>query len=170
MRKLREARPAIHLSAKLRTEDGWGQVTIANMSSRGLLLKSPFPPGRNTFIEIRHRGETIVGRVVWSNGTRCGVRTQDPINIDALLGKAPIGVQKAGERRSTAAHQLQVKARQLPSVTPEASQRSARAFTWIVMAAVGAAGAVMAAELVATSLVNPFARANTALTTRSHNR
>ena len=62
--KPREERRNIFLRARLRSEHGWADVTIGNVSSRGVMLHCTAPLQRNSFIEVRHRSVCIVGRVV----------------------------------------------------------------------------------------------------------
>ncbi len=82
--------------ARMRRGTGWGDVTIHNMSSRGLLATADeeFRPG--TVIEIRRIHHIIVGRVVWAKGQYFGVRTQDKIDIDGIVSAKP-PAQEAGD-------------------------------------------------------------------------
>jgi hypothetical protein len=62
-KRAREERRTIFLKARLRTDAGWSAVSIGNISLRGLMFRAQTPPPRGSFIEIRHRSTTIVGRV-----------------------------------------------------------------------------------------------------------
>lgn len=42
-------------------------------------------PQRGTYVEIVGENLTIVARVVWSNGHRFGVRTNEPIDVSATI-------------------------------------------------------------------------------------
>ena len=139
----REERRNIFLRARLRSEHGWADVTIGNVSSRGLMLHCTAPLQRNSFIEVRHRSVCIVGRVVWASGAKCGVRTQDSVAVGELLPDGPPKRGKPGEERRAAARAPEVR-RRPAAETAEASRRFARAFDWtIIVLAAGAAGAFM---------------------------
>lgn len=73
------------IRARMLTGTSWHDVCILNASPRGLGIQSAQPPTRGTYVEIRRGRQTIIGRVVWSNGHRSGLRSQDPIFISALL-------------------------------------------------------------------------------------
>ena len=103
--KPREERRTTFLRARIRTEHGWSDVTIGNVSSRGLMLQAGASLQRNCFIEIRHGNACIVGRIVWARGVKCGVRTQDAVDIAALLSRAPAERATPGEERRAAPRQ-----------------------------------------------------------------
>jgi hypothetical protein len=95
--KPRELRRTVILKAQMRVADGWRAVTICNVSSRGLMAKCSAPPAKGAYIELRHRGVHIVGRVAWSQGLRFGVRAQDNIDIASLLDQSPLnGIRTRG--------------------------------------------------------------------------
>ena len=56
-----------------------------NISSRGLGLSAAAPPEAGTYVEIRRGRHVIVARVVWTQGLRFGVHTQDPVPVEALI-------------------------------------------------------------------------------------
>ncbi len=74
--KQREPRRKVLVRARMRCGTGWGDVTIHNMSSRGLLATAPEEHRTGEVIEIRRIHQIIVGRIVWQNGPFFGVRTQ----------------------------------------------------------------------------------------------
>jgi hypothetical protein len=143
--KPREERRKTFLRARMRSERGWADVTIANVSSRGLMLQCVAPVERNSFIEVRYCNVCIVGRVVWVGGWRCGVRTQDALDMAALLSQSPAQKRKPGvERRATARAQVAAPRGGIGEIS-DRSRRFARAFDWTIMVlAAGAAGAFMA--------------------------
>jgi hypothetical protein len=161
--KPREDRRKTFLRARMRSECGWADVTIANVSSRGLMLQCVAPIERNSFIEVRYRNVCIVGRVVWVGGWRCGVRTQDVLDTDALLSPSPARPRAPGEERRTAPRFVDSRHCLDADRIAEGSKRFARAFEWTVMVmAAGAAGAFMAQSAWAV-LDAPLSRAQTAL-------
>jgi hypothetical protein len=160
--KHREDRQRTFLRARMRSDSGWSDVTIGNVSSRGLMLQCTTPLRRNCFIEVQHREVCIVGRVVWSSDTRCGVRTQDAVDLSELLAQAPPRLRRAGEERRKRSRRLE-SLRVHPGEVAEASKRFARAFDWTVMIlAAGVAGVVMA-HTAWTVLEEPVAQVGTAL-------
>jgi hypothetical protein len=161
--KPREERRKTAVRARLRTDRGWSDVTIGNVSSRGLLLLCVTPLPRNSFIEVRHHSVCIVGRIVWTHGVKCGVRTQDTVDIAGLLSQTPQKRRAPGEERRVA-RDRQLRARpSAPEETAAASRRFARVFDWTIMVVVaGAAGAFMAQAAYA-ALEAPMARVTTVL-------
>ena len=162
--KPREERRKTYLRARLRTDRGWSDVTIGNVSSRGLLIQCMTPLPRNSFIEVRHRNQCIVGRIVWTHGAKCGVRTQDLVDIAGLLSQAPQKRREPGEERRAAPRGRQLRVRpRAPEETAAASRRFGRAFDWAIMTlAAGAAGAFMA-QAAWAALGAPLAKVTTAL-------
>lgn len=160
----REERRTIFLKVRLRGDDGWRDVTIGNVSSRGLMLRGVSLPPKGAFIEVRHRSVSIIGRVVWAHGSRCGVRTQDAIDVAALLSQSPVQPRKAQlERRQVTrvrhapapAHALAARA--------EASKHFARIFDWVLMATGGAFAAAAVAGAAAAAIEHPMGQVRTAL-------
>lgn len=148
--------------ARMRSEQGWSDVTIANASSRGLMLQSTAPLQRNAFIEVRHGSVCIVGRIVWSSGPKCGVRTQDPVDVGVLLSPAPDkGHPTQAERRS--APRPSEKRRPPADELAESSSRFARAFDWIVMTLLACGVGGFMAHAAWTALDAPLAQVTAAL-------
>jgi hypothetical protein len=86
------------LPATMRAKGSPESVLIRDASKRGLLLEADRPPPRGTYIEIKRDSVSLVGRVVWCNGSAFGIRTSDDTN---LLGKtAKITVSWKAERSS----------------------------------------------------------------------
>lgn len=153
--KKRDQRRTISLTVQLRHEDGWFDVTIADVSSRGLMIKSARPPNRGTFIEVCHRSVRVVGQVVWSTGNRFGVRTQDPIDLEAL-SQGAIAPMKRGGERGTVPRSATVAQRTTDIELTQASKRFAVVFNWVVVAAAGALAAALVADVALTTLKAPL--------------
>ena len=60
--RTREQRRTVALTARLRSDDGWYDVTIGNVSSRGMMLRGRALPAKGEFIEIRQRSVVVIGR------------------------------------------------------------------------------------------------------------
>jgi hypothetical protein len=162
--KQREERKTVFVRARLRTDHGWSDVTIGNVSSRGLMLQCMTTPRRNEIVEVCHRNLCIVGRIVWTRGAKCGVRTQDKIDVPALLSHAPVRRRLAGEERRSAPRRGERPRRMAAVVeTADASRRFARVLEWTVVAAGSSAAAVLVAQIAFSTLDAPLDRAETAL-------
>jgi hypothetical protein len=128
------------------------------------MLQCVAPLERNCFVEVRHGRASIVGRIVWTHGARCGLRTQDTVDVSGMLSQAPPKTRKPGEER-----RAMPRARELrgpvfsPTERLAASRRFARVFDWtLMMLAATAAGAFMAQSAWA-ALEAPMAQVNGAL-------
>lgn len=93
--KSRSQRKVVFTKAQLRWETDWIEVTIANVSSTGMMVKSPQPLDVGSAVEIRRRGVGVSGKVVWASRTRFGMNASEPIDVEALLAESGIQVRKA---------------------------------------------------------------------------
>jgi hypothetical protein len=93
----RPARQFASLKAQMRVDDSWIDITIANVSSTGLMARCNRPPQVGSQVELRKRGVVIAGEIVWTTGSRFGLRSFDRIDTAALL--APSDLQR--DRRAT---------------------------------------------------------------------
>lgn len=85
--KPREPRRKVMIKARMRIGAAWQDVCILNVSSRGLLCQAGSPPARGTYVEICRGRHLIVARVVWNEGRRSGLRTQDCLPIDDVVSE-----------------------------------------------------------------------------------
>jgi len=161
--KPREDRRPVSVPARLRSEAGWSDVTIGNVSSRGLMLRCVAPPPQRAYIEVRHQGQCIVGQIVWISGPRCGVRTQDRIDVAGLLSQGGRRtVQPANDRR-VSTRPIEAPRQRSPEERAEASRRSARLFDFAVLAAAATGAAALAASLMFDAFSAPLERTAEAL-------
>lgn len=86
--KQREKRTPVRLSARMRSDSGWSDVHIRNVSSRGMMLSAGEAPMLGSYLEVRRNTTVIVGKIVWRSGDDFGVRTQDRIDLKTLLSPA----------------------------------------------------------------------------------
>lgn len=95
----RESRVVTMLAARVRMGDDWRDVTILNVSRRGLMLRAEQTLPRGSYIEVRRASTVIVGRVVWHRDAQCGVRAQDVIDLPGLMAAKNAGPKswKQGE-------------------------------------------------------------------------
>lgn len=97
--KRKEDRVKVLLRVRMRAGGLPTDACIRDISSRGLLVQTAAPPSRGTTIELNGPFRPIVARVVWTSDGRFGVRTQDIIDVSALLS-GKLDRRQGGERRS----------------------------------------------------------------------
>jgi len=159
----REARQKVMVTARMRVDREWVDITILNVSSRGLLARTATPPTGRSYVEIRRGTEVaIIGRTVWRNGQHFGVRTQDRIDITQLVtstrARAPqAGAQPAAERRTAP------RAPDSVATRLDRSRRFAAAFQYVALAAAALAGAAMILSTVQETLVATLSTVTDAL-------
>lgn len=166
--KQREQRQVVMLNARMRTEEGWSDVTICNLSPRGAMAKALTPPQKGDFVELRCGSSSIVGHVRWSQGVRFGIRAQDRIDISGLLseqrdGRKSSGSERDSERRSASREAIVAKPLPKTVSTEQASRTFARVFEWGALAFVGIAGAGLVGSQVYSVLTAPMAEIQSAL-------
>jgi hypothetical protein len=83
--RTREPRREVLLKARMRADGNWSDVTIRNMSSRGMMLWSDEPPRPGAYIEICGPATSVVMRTVWADGGYFGVRAQDKLDVESAL-------------------------------------------------------------------------------------
>lgn len=160
----REERRTVFVTCRMRDDSGWSDMTICNLSSRGLMAKCNAAPPRGSFIEIRRGGLSIVGQVRWSRDNRVGIRTQEMIDVSSLLGGGPVTDAPQADRRARPREDRGAHSRPTPVVLEERSRRLSRLFDWLVIAVVGIGFAVLVATQVYSVISAPLDRTKTALT------
>ena len=61
------------------------EACVRDVSSRGMLIQSAFPPRRGTYVEIILARQTVTGRVIWSKGRRFGISTRERVDLGAIV-------------------------------------------------------------------------------------
>ena len=138
----------------MRCGDEWTDITILNISSRGLMARATDVPAARSYVEIR-RGPstTIVGKVVWHDSRHFGIRTQDRIGIEMLSdGCSATRPDPAVERRARPRS-----SRTDPSDAFARSRQKAALFQFAILALAGIAGAIVIGGTVMNVLGRPFA-------------
>lgn len=89
--KQREVRWRVIVPARLRHGSSWSDISILNVSSRGLMIHSGRPLLQGTEVEVRRGDHVIVARVVWREGARAGLKSVDRLAIEEIvtLGQSP---------------------------------------------------------------------------------
>ena len=84
----RELRRRVVLPARVRVHSSWCDACILNISSRGLMIQvSRGAPSADT-VELRRGEHVIVARVVWRNGSRAGLRSDDRLPVEEILSQS----------------------------------------------------------------------------------
>ena len=140
------------LPARMRSESGWSDACILNISSRGLLVySSGFAPA-GSFVEIRRGGQLVIARVVWRQNQRIGLCSPDRVHVQDIIGAetaAPaLEATPNGDccdRRRVARHE-------------EDSRSQAQAIQFIAAVLFGAALAFAALHAAKESFARPIAQ------------
>ena len=81
----REERLRTLIPARMRSESGWSDACILNVSSGGLLVYSAGGARPGTHVEIRRGGSLIIANVVWRSNQRIGLCSHHPVPIQEVL-------------------------------------------------------------------------------------
>lgn len=159
--KPRAPRRKVLVGARMRQSAGWDDVQILDLSTRGMQIRATAPPVRGSYVEVRRGHHVIVGRVVWTNGGRAGVATQDRLPVDAIAGdpqRASSGADDPSETDFVSERRMELRGR--ASVrSHESSKWQARAMQMAWLAVMGTAAAVTAFDAVRQSLSTPLSHA-----------
>ena len=158
--KPRELRRRVLLPARLRTGASWSDACILNVSSRGALIHSSRPFAQGSVIELRHGDHIIVGRVVWREGSKAGLRSHDRLPVEQILSATD------GPALRLSAAPAEVERRRRPR-THDQSRMQSRAFEFASIAIVAVALSSAAFALVDEALAQPLARVSAALGTQA---
>lgn len=159
----REQRTPVSISARLKSDLGWGDTQICNVSSRGMMMKSTPPPPVGSYVEICRGGISVVGRIKWIAADRFGMHAVEHIDLTELRSarRGPSAMVPDRRRRPRAAAQIW----RLPDYQEQsaAAQRLGRMIQFVGIA--GAAGlmSVGVSSAVASTLSKPFDAAKSVL-------
>lgn len=163
-KRARESRVPVSLKARLKSEIGWGDSQICNVSSRGMMVRHIPPPPLGSYVEVCRGPFSIVGRVRWIAGDRFGVQSLEDIDLDELRspGKAPTAPVSDRRRR---ARPTASQVAQIPDYGAqlEASNRLARQLQFLVIVLAGMTMALILTQIIAGSLRTPLDKVALAL-------
>lgn len=151
--KPRELRRRVVVPARLRHGSSWSDACILNVSSRGLMIHTGRPVVRGTEVELRRGDSVILARVVWRDGGRAGLRSDDRVPIEDIvtLGQSPaLRVTTTGERREQPR-------------TDDRSRVQGRAIEFVGVLVIAASLALAGFTMVAAAFARPLAAVTTAL-------
>jgi hypothetical protein len=146
----RELRRRVVLPARLCTGAQWSDTCILNISSRGMLIHSARPAGMGSLVELRRGDHVITARVVWRNGARVGLQSDERLAVDEIvtLGQSQAFKLTAGNSP----------ARQLPSRgMADRSRMRGRAMEFLSIAVIAASIAASVATMVQSAFARPLA-------------
>lgn len=154
----REPRQTIRVSARMKSAQGWHDVAIQNASAHGMKISATATMRRGDCIEVRRGNQIIVARIVWAESGSYGLRTQDVVDIPALVNP-----NAAKAEAVINGHRVERRAHPRHNEIAEKSRAFATRFQW---AAIGGA-LVMAAGFVGTTVLDvlstPFVAVTAAL-------
>jgi hypothetical protein len=139
----------------------WTNVTIRNVSSRGMLLETAIPLRRGTYLEVRRGPAVIVGRTVWATGQQAGIQTQDIILIDKLISGSRAAVPAAGRLQNGVVIERRSAVR--PPQSFERSKVLARASEFAAVCGFALVASVLCVDLTYQAFAQPVAAISEAL-------
>lgn len=83
--RARELRRRVMLPARLRAGAQWSDTCILNISSRGLLIHSARAAPEGSTIELRRGDHVIVARVMWRDGARVGLQSDERLPVEQIM-------------------------------------------------------------------------------------
>lgn len=154
--KPREERVPTMVPARLRTGAEWKDATILNLSAHGIIFRSCSSYPRGHFLEIRRGGHVIIAQVMWSDAGKVGARTQDELEVFAIINDRP------AQRRSFGlAVDRRREKRRLPA--DERSRQQARAMEFALGGLFALSAAIATLTMVQQLFSDPVERIEAAL-------
>jgi len=153
----RELRRRVVLPARMRTESSWSDACILNISSRGLMIHVGRGAPQADMVELRRGEHVIVARVVWRDGSRAGLHSDDRLPVEEILS-----LSQAPALQLTAARPF-VERRRQPRREHERSRWRARWFEFAGVAVVGASFAATLFSMIESALAKPMDAVRAAL-------
>lgn len=157
--KVRAPRKRVRLHGRLRENFDWQDISIRDLSKRGLMAEAENPPGRGQYIEIRRYDQILIGRVVWRDGQRFGVLLAQQIDPNEII--AGVADKHANDRRN---YQTRPEACSVRIIEKPSDWRwLGQTFERISITGLGAAFVTMLAYAVVEFLSTPAQAINAAL-------
>ena len=141
-----EDRTRLMVRATLRDGGPERDACLLDLSSRGLMATATPAPRRGVIVDLIVGRHSLVGQVQWSEGRRFGMKLRERIDVVTVIGNeaGPTALAVARKARGRAS----------PAATFAYSRHVARGFSYGILVAVAATGAVMTAQLVTRSLAS----------------
>ncbi len=151
------------LNARVRIGASWNDVCILDISTRGLMIQATEPPARGAYLDVFRGHQSIVARVVWVDGQRFGLRSQDALPVEDII--CPPDASTAALRRAVA-EGAALERRVSPRATlarHEASRTLSRSIEFGFVVLLGAALGITAFSTVAQALGSPLEQVSASL-------
>ena len=153
----RELRRRVVMPARLRSTVGWTDACILNVSSRGLMIHSARAGPRGSIVELWRGDLVIVARVMWQDGARAGLRSDDPICFDDILS-----LSSSASMTLTGSSRISGDRRARPRGEPD-RRKQGRTIEFTGVVVIGCALAITAYGMVEQMLARPMAMIRAAL-------
>lgn len=153
----RELRRRVVLPARLRHGAQWADACILNVSSRGLMIHAARAGQLGSLIELRRGEHVIVARVVWREGSRAGLQSEDRIPVEEIMS---LSGSQALQLVANEGALVERRRHRRPPVEP---RLQARAMEFAAVLVIGVALAGGAWSMARQALARPFAEASAAL-------
>jgi hypothetical protein len=127
----RELRRRVALPARLRSGIQWSDTCILNISSRGLMIHSGRAAPKGSLVELRRGQLVIVARVVWRDGARVGLQSDERLPIAEIMS-----VGHCGALHLVACSDARIERRNQPRQSATDARLRARALEFVGVGAI----------------------------------
>ena len=146
----RELRRRVVLPARLRVDSSWCDACILNISSRGLMIQVSRGAPSADVVELRRGAHIILARVVWRDGSRAGLQSDDRLPVEEILS-----LSQAATLQLTAGDKP-VERRSAPRRAHETSRLRARFAEFASVGVIAASLALTLFGIVQQALATPM--------------
>jgi hypothetical protein len=140
----------------LRSNSGWTDACILNVSSRGLMIHSSRAGPQGSTVELWRGDHVIAARVMWQDGARAGLKTDERIAVEDILS-----LSRSATMSLTAPENVSTERRKRPREPDPRIQ--GRKFEFFGVVATGCVFAAAAYGMVEQTLARPLALIEAAL-------
>jgi hypothetical protein len=154
----RELRRRVLLPARLRNGAQWSDACILNISSRGLMIQSARAGPEGSVIELRRGEHVITARVVWREGSRAGLQSEERVPVEEIMSLS--GSQAL---QLVASEGALIERRKQPRTPASESRLRGRAMEFAAVLAIVIALAFGAWSTAQEAFAKPLQRASAAL-------
>jgi hypothetical protein len=154
----RELRRRVVIPARLRNGAQWSDTCILNISSRGLMIHSGRAAPKGSVVELRRGDFIIVARVMWRDGARVGLKSDERLPIEEILS-----VSQSKALQLVAADGARIERRKKQRSGSSDARLRGRAFEFIGVGAIVLALAFSVWAMVEQAFAKPLAQIGAAL-------
>ena len=154
----RELRRRVVMTARMRSGAQWSDASILNISSRGMMIHSGHAGPLGTMVEIRRGDHVIIAQIVWRDGARAGLRSDEKLPVDQILSLA-----QSGNLRLVASEGARIEHRKQPRSERIDARSWGRAFEFVCTIAIGLVLAAGIWDLCERAFASPFGQIDKAL-------